>query len=420
MRIRLRAAHLVPVVAAPRANGWVDIEDGRIVAVDDGRAEPPPVDQEMDLGQVALLPGLVNAHTHLELSHLHGAVPPAGHFLEWVRTMLAARAEAQAGPAIVEAIERAIEAMRATGTLACGDIGNTEAALPVLAASGLEAVHFLEVLGFRADGAGQRGADAWQRAVTWPDASAPAHVRRGVAAHAPYSTAPALIAAVVAGLDADPGRRSSIHLGESPEELVFLSTGGGPWRTLLEDVGTWEPRWRAPACTPVEYLARLGALHPRLLVVHGTHLSDEDLHRLAAAGCTLVLCARSNRWVGVGDPPLARCVAAQVRLAIGTDSLASVSDLDLFAELAHLRGLDTRVDASHLVHAATRGGALALGLDDLGGIAPGMRAALLIVRVPPETDDVQEWLVSGKIRPADVEWLQARLASSGRAASLTR
>jgi aminodeoxyfutalosine deaminase len=296
--------------------------------------------------------------------------------------------------------------MRASGTVACGDIGNTDAALPALARAGMTAVHFSEVLGFRADGT--RAAARWA-AVRSGEAGGRARLARGVAPHAPYSTSPSLIAGVVAGLDQGPRRRASIHLGESPEELRFLRHGDGPWREMLEAFGTWNPEWSPPGCSPVEYLDALGALHPRLLVVHGTHLPDGDFERLALAGCTIVVCARSNRWVGVGDPPISRMIGAGVSLAVGTDSLASAPDLDMFAELAHLRALARDVSASHLLEAATRGGALALGFDDLGAIAPGMRADLLVVRGPAPEDGVEEWLLSGAVTPDDVDWLATTL-----------
>ncbi len=411
MRIRVHAAHVLPVVAAARRQSWLDVERGRVTAVDGAANEARAPDQEVDLGGVVVLPGFVNAHTHLELSPLRGRVPPARDFLSWVRTLLRERA---ALPATDSAdIAASIAGMLASGTVACGDIGNTDVALPALAASGMRAVHFLEVLGFRDDGAAARAEQCWQHIGVgghgsgWAD-----HVRRGVAPHAPYSTAPALISGIASGLAADPTRRASIHLGESPEEVEFLRTGDGPWRALLEEMGTWEPRWNAPGCSPVEYLARMSALHARMLVVHGTQLGDDDLALLAAAGSTLVVCARSNRHVGVGDPPLARFAASGVRLAVGTDSLASVADLDMFAELAHLRALDPSVPASQLLQAATRNGALALGFDDLGGIASGMQDALLVVRVPQGVDDVEEWLVSGQVRHTDVRWLGECLAGA--------
>ena len=166
-----------------------------------------------------------------------------------------------------------------------------------------------------------------------------------------------------------------MHLGESPEEIQFLRDGTGAWRELLEQLGAWNDGWEPPACGPVEYLDRLGLVTGRLLAVHGTQLTDAELARLAAAGATVVTCPRSNRWTGAGTPPIERFYASGVRVAIGTDSLASVEDLNLFDELAAVRRLAPGVPAARLLESATVAGAAALGFAaEFGTIEPGKRA----------------------------------------------
>ena len=136
-------------------------------------------------------------------------------------------------------------------------------------------------------------------------------------------------------------------------------------------------------------------------------LTDRELTRLAWAGATLVTCPRSNRWVGAGDPDVARFYASGVRVAIGTDSLASAEDLNLFAEMAQIRRLGPSVPARVILESATRTGADALGFGpDHGTIEPGKRAALIAVRVPDTVGDVEEYLLGG-IAPADIRWLAA-------------
>jgi cytosine/adenosine deaminase-related metal-dependent hydrolase len=163
--------------------------------------------------------------------------------------------------------------------------------------------------------------------------------------------------------------------------------------------------WTPPRLGPVEYLDSLGMLDHRTLVVHGVQLETTALERLAVIGCTLVTCPRSNQWVGVGVPPIERFYASGVRVAIGTDSLASVSDLNLFAELQTMRWLAPAVPARRLLESATIAGATALGLDaDLGTIEAGKRAELIAVAVPADAIDVEEYLVSG-IAPGAVSWV---------------
>ena len=140
----------------------------------------------------------------------------------------------------------------------------------------------------------------------------------------------------------------------------------------------------------------MGWLREGLVAVHGVQLTDPELRRLADSGAFLVTCPRSNAWTGVGHPPVERFLQAGVRLAVGTDSLASVPDLNLFSELALMRRLAPSAPARRLLACATLHGAEALGFDDeLGAIAPGRRADLIGVRIPPGVDDVEEYLLGG-------------------------
>jgi cytosine/adenosine deaminase-related metal-dependent hydrolase len=176
---------------------------------------------------------------------------------------------------------------------------------------------------------------------------------------------------------------------------------------MLARLGVWTDEWKAPAAGPVGYIAANGLLTDRLLAVHCVQLTDVELQALAAAGATVVTCPRSNRWTGAGLPPVERFYASGVRVAIGTDSLSSVEDLNLFSELKLIRDLAPAVPPREILASATTHGADALGFgDELGTIQPGKRAELIAVRLPSETVDVEEYLLSG-IEPSDVTWLSA-------------
>ena len=126
----------------------------------------------------------------------------------------------------------------------------------------------------------------------------------------------------------------------------------------------------------MQYLADLGFLDSRVLAVHGVQFDGDDLARLRALGTTVVSCPRSNRYVGVGAPPLEAFYAMDVNVAFGTDSLASVADLNMFAELAEARRLAPRVPARTLLESATACGARALGFgDEFGTIEAGKRGS---------------------------------------------
>jgi cytosine/adenosine deaminase-related metal-dependent hydrolase len=143
-----------------------------------------------------------------------------------------------------------------------------------------------------------------------------------------------------------------------------------------------------------------------VLAVHGVQMSSADLARLARHDVTLVTCPRSNGHTGAGAPPLEAFYASGVRVAVGTDSLASAPDLSVFAELATMRALAPSIPASALLDSATRQGARALGFDaEYGSLEPGKRARLLAVEAPYNTDDVEEYLVSG-VEPDQVRWVE--------------
>jgi cytosine/adenosine deaminase-related metal-dependent hydrolase len=354
------------------------------------------------------MPGLVNAHTHLELSWMRGRLGPAASFPEWIRQVIALRRGEPgiAGGTIVRAIEAALVEARRAGTAVVGDIGNTVASVAALAASELRGVVFREVIGFAPD---DPDGLVDQAAAEIDDARGGEGVRVSLAAHAPYSVSPLVFRALRRALEGRPFAASSVHLAESRDELEFLEHGTGAWRAVLEAVGAWTGGWRAPACGPVEYLERLGFISDRLLVVHGVHLTRSELARLARAGATVVTCPRGNVATGAGVPPVAAFHESGVRVAVGTDSLASVDDLNLFQELAALHRLAPDVPAATLLKWATENGARALGFGaEFGAIEPGRRAALLAVTLPGGPMDVEEYLVGG-VEPADLAWVDSLL-----------
>jgi aminodeoxyfutalosine deaminase len=227
-----------------------------------------------------------------------------------------------------------------------------------------------------------------------------------VAPHAPYSTSAELFMAVRREVDRGACPITSVHLGESSSEVELLRDGSGPWPGILRFLGVMRADWQAPRKDPVSYLADLGVLDARTLVVHGVQFDDVALARLAGIGCTLVTCPRSNQWVGAGVPPIGRFYASGVKVAIGTDSLASVDDLDIFAELKVMRWLAPQVEARRLLASATLHGAEALGLGDaLGSIDVGKRAELIAVDLGDAPDgDVEEHLLRG-IDRRNIRWV---------------
>jgi cytosine/adenosine deaminase-related metal-dependent hydrolase len=395
MRLIYRAPWVLPIAQPPIRDGWVAVQDGRISGLGSSSDLTPASTVVAVDG--AIMPGLVNAHTHLELSWMRDQVPPAPSMPQWVDRLMALRRTVGHEPP--EPIAEAILEARAAGTVLVGDITNTLAPYEPLRDNRLSAAIFRELLGFNVPDPAAAITSALQQIaqltpIPW--------LRPSIVPHAPYSVAPSLMRAIA---EASRATRVSMHVGESAEEIEFLRTGQGAWRELLQRLGVWTDAWQPPGTGPVDYIASCGLVNDRLLAVHCVQLTDDELHTLASAGATVVTCPRSNRWVGAGAPPIERFYASGVRVAVGTDSLASVEDLNVFAELKMMRELAPSVPARRIVESATRCGAEALGFgNELGTIEPGKRAGLISVAVPPAEMDVEEYLVSG-IRPLDVAWL---------------
>lgn len=334
---------------------------------------------------------------------MEGRVPPAASMVEWIRRLIGVRVLGRVTGSTTQSdpVRSAVQTLRATGTVLVGDVSNSLSTPPVLDELELGGVVFHELLGLNVADPGTMVAEAWKRV----DRLAPREPRNAgtpepgnplafsVSAHAPYSVSPQLFSEIVRRRRDAP---LTVHLAESADEREFLRTGRGPFRDLAEDLGVWTDSWTPPDCDPVEYLRRLGYLQPGTLIVHGVHLTDDNLSTLRDAGAVIVTCPRSNGWVGAGMPRVAHFYASGVPVAIGTDSLASSPTLNLFDELAALRRIAPDVSAASLLESATRVGANALGFGhDFGTISPGKRAALVAVDVPADATDVEEYLVSG-------------------------
>jgi len=385
----LTASWVVPVTRPPIPDGRVAVDEGVVTWV--GRQGDPgePAAPLRDLGPGVLLPGLVNAHCHLELSHLAGRVPFAGGFVPWVEALVAARGGD--GDEVVRA--RAAEAIRGlegNGTVAVGDVSNSLVHLDLLGRSRLSAVVFLELLAW--DPARAQATLDWADACL-ADRRVSPNVQLRLAAHAPYSVSPELFA----GLRAR-GGPWSLHLAESEDESLFLTAGQGAWPGFLERRGLGHVPFDPPGLSPVAYTDRLGVLHPGLVAAHGVRVDAADAALLARHGVHVALCPRSNRNLGVGVAPLPTLLEAGVRLCLGTDSLASAESLDLLEDAALLHRQFPAVAPATIVSMATRGGAEALGLAELGAIEPGRRAALAFSRASRRPEEPHRHLLSGKAR----------------------
>lgn len=371
-----RARWIVPVTGPVVEDGAVAVDRGRIMAVGPAvevcrEFSPGAV---IDHGDGALLPGLVNAHCHLEFSALRGRIPPQPDLGSWLEAAMAGFA-GLCQEEIVQGIKVGLAELRKCGVVLVAETSNTGLSLPLLAQSPLDFHYFYECLGFDIVQPGPLEDDF----DTFGSSLARRLPNFSAAAHAPYSVSDILFTRVNQW-NRRYGRPNAVHLAESIEEVRFLQGGDGYFRGLLHKLNRWRQDYQPPACTPAAYLDRLDFLGNGTLAAHGIWLNRCDLEILARRRTWVVLCPRSNRHTGAGFPNLAELRGAGVRLALGTDSLASNKDFNLFQEILLLKEHSPDVPFHELLALAADNGARALGREnDFGSLAPGKKAALLFI-----------------------------------------
>jgi cytosine/adenosine deaminase-related metal-dependent hydrolase len=337
--------------------------------------------------RAVLLPGLVNAHVHLELSALRGETRSGGGFGPWVTSLMEKR-ERVLPEQDAEAIERGVSELLRAGTAAVGEVTNTLAAVDALATAPLIGRVFHEVFGMRREVAQiMRQAAEQARAAR---AEFPDNLSYTLAPHTLYSLHPQSARELCAG------GRTSLHLAEHAAERAFLRDGTGPFAEFLRARNVAPADWDPPGLSPVHYADALGLLSPELLAVHLCATSKDELALVKQRGAQVVLCPRSNLFIELKLPPLFDMMALGMEPALGTDSLASNTSLDVLAEAAALHDRFPQLKALEFVSMATWYGARALGLSDrVGALAPGLAPGVLAVDLAdPEIDPLKVLLRS--------------------------
>ncbi len=389
-----------PVSAPPIAGGAVLVIDQVIEEVGPAavlRARHPGETVQTFPGFV-LMPGLVNAHTHLDYSAFRDFAPPSG-FGEWMLRLLLARRKLEADDYAASALWGAHECVR-SGVTSVGDT-TVEGWTVARAAgeAGLRARVYLEVFGLDDAELPETMAGLEARFAAFRDEClrTPAALDEGISPHAPYTVSASLYREL-GRFARRSGLRVATHVAESPAESEFLDTGSGAITDTYRAANLWKgQRFKPPRLSPVEHLSRTGILGPRTLAIHCVQVDEADIVRLAESDTAVVHCPRSNTRLQCGPAPVAALLAAGVAVGLGTDSLSSNESLDMFAEMrAALAVSRARVSSdappdaaastltpSTVLRMATLGGARALGWENsLGSLERGKRADLIAVRLP--------------------------------------
>ncbi len=365
--LRVTARWVLPVNGAPVADGAVLVgADGRIVATGPDAAVPHPADaQVVELGAAALLPGLVNAHSHLELTALRGLARDLP-FPGWLLTVRAIKDALD--PATFRASARwgVLEGF-AAGITTFGDTGSSLQAAAALAELGGRGVAYHEVFGPDPAACAEAVAGL-ERALAELERFRSDRVSVGASPHAPYTVSDPLVRAVAA-LASGRGLKTAMHVAESSEERALVEEGRGPFAEQLRARGiAVEPRGRST----VAWLEATGLLACRPLLIHCVTAGFDDFTIAHRHGSTVAHCPWSNAVLGHGRADFSAMRRAGVVVGLGTDSVVAGGRLDLFAEarLAAL-GLEGGVPARELLRWVTADGAAALGLPSLGTLEPG-------------------------------------------------
>jgi cytosine/adenosine deaminase-related metal-dependent hydrolase len=380
---RLAARWIIPVEGQPIFGGALLIgEDGRIADLGPDAAVPRPPDtvsEEFDAA--VILPGLINTHTHLELTGFEGRVtePEFSAWIRRLRELKTTRTPAE----YLTASRRGLQACFASGVTTVADTGDSGSVFQALTEAGGCGLVYQEVFGPDPRQA-KESLLGLQAAVDRLRPGTTDRVAIGVSPHAPYTVSGDLYRAVARWAKREQ-LPIAVHIAESAAESEFLLRGSGPfadaWRA--RDIALPQPFGR----TPIQWLEEHDILTPRTLCIHAVQLEPEDIDRLARSGAAVAHCPLSNLAHTHGSAPLADLLGRGISVGLGTDSVVSVGRLDLLAEARTASRLAPALTADQLIELCTLGGARALGLDrEVGSLRAGKWADCTVLRVAATND----------------------------------
>lgn len=369
------APWVLPITNPAIRDGAVAVKDGRIEAVGPAAEIRAAFSGREEIRcEGVLMPALINAHIHLELSHLLDVKRPVASqtMCDWITDLIRARGECRLSREEIDQYrQRILLDQRRSGVVLLADIGNEQHP------TNSDLSDFPFVLHFQEFVAPTRIATEAAAAIITglPDSVV-------ATAHAPYSTSPELIC-VLKKRARRLGNVFSLHVAESKEEIDFVQSTTGSFRAFLERIGAWDGTFLREFSNlegTVMYLQQLGVLDPNTLCVHCVHITENEVRLLGEKGAHVCLCPGSNRFLRVGKAPLEHMLRYGLLPAIGTDSIASNETLDIWREMQILREDHPGVEPAKILEMATLGGAAALHCEgDFGSLSPGQRAIFLEV-----------------------------------------
>ncbi|MBM79383.1 MAG: chlorohydrolase [Planctomycetaceae bacterium] len=381
---RVTARWIFPSNTEPIENGTLEIQDS--VVTDISAACDP---EATALGNVALIPALVNAHTHLEFSDLKSPLLPATPFDDWIRTLVAYRMSRATN--VKEIVADGLRESHGSGVAAVGEIATDGWSAEPFAQTPLHSVIFREQIGLSEPRVSEQLRIAREH-LQQPQISTRAIF--GLSPHAPFSVHPDLFANLV-DLAKQHSAPVAFHLAETRDELELLEYGTGRLVQMMKSLGTWNATAFRSGVRPLDYLQTLSKLDCAL-VIHGNYLDDEEIEFLAKhPQLTVVYCPRTHQFFEHSEHPWLRMLERGVSLALGTDGRGSNPDLSIWSELMFLRKKFPSVSPVRLLKLATSSGAKSLGLHDTcGQLREGQPARFTVIELNNDNSDAYAALFS--------------------------
>ena len=390
----LRAKYLLPNSLQVIENGALVIHGSQIAEVGTYEAVKRGNDSEVrDLGEVVIMPGLVNAHTHLELTHHQDLIQRTSRFTDWLSQLIWNHKSDSEW--VDSAVKDGIEMSVAGGATTVGDIHGFGMSAHTHKNSPVRTVVFFETTGFSTERTqiGIERIDDYLAASPLKDAL----FQPAVSPHALYSTSAALYRYCLR-LARSCGLPLCTHLSETRDEIEFLASGTGAFADLLEAFGISMKEWTPPGCSPIQHLKDIGILEYRPLLAHCNYLTEADIETLAASNASVAFCPRAHHYFHHDSHPICRLIKAGANVAIGTDSLASNWSLSMLDELKYLANTQDGLSPHTIVDLVTINGARGLSLERVGKLQKGWYADVIGVAIPDDGQPVIQQILDESAR----------------------
>ena len=372
---KINADWILPITSPLIKDGAIIVEGNLIRAVG-GKKDLSefPCDEIIDCSDKILLPGFVNAHSHLELTGFRGKIKKGLPFTDWARKVVSIRKDITENE-IATAIKDGLNELISSGVTTAGDFSQTGITAKILNERGLRGTVFLEFAGFNPEQKDERLRELKNKLRT-PNSKLRT-VKFGIAPHAPYSVSAELLKESHS-FARERELPIAIHISEMPEEIEFIKNGSGEMKDLLIDFGVWNDKWMPPQTTPVQYLHNLGILKGAI-GIHLNIVTEDDIRILKENDVSVVYCPGSNKWFGRNwKYPLREFLNNDINVAIGTDSLSSNEKLNMFYEMRVLKENFPDLENDIILKMATVNGAKAIGFEgEAGEIAVGRKADII-------------------------------------------